>query len=291
MTIKQIDELIEIGQSLKLISQAYGELAIFKLKKIRSDVERNRTFVSDIAQVYFIIKKIGFEKGVLGLTINSKTISILLTSNYRFYGSINNNLVNRFIVNTAKINTDRIAIGHTGVDSLKSMHYFHPFTPLIFKTDMPEEAELKQLIDLIKNYSRCLVFYAQFKSVLTQVPVIRDVTQTQALLTKTIAQNQDANIPRLGYILEPELKEMLQFFELQIKTLLIEQTFLESELSRTASRVVAMDEAQSNANDFIADNKKLILKEKRSITNSQILETVAGFFSYNKSKGTVNRLQ
>lgn len=286
MTIKQIDELIEIGESLKLISQAYGELAIFKLKKIRSDVERNRSFVSDIAQVYFIVKKIGFEKGVLGLSTNSKTISLLLTSNYRFYGSINNNLVNRFIVNTAKINTDRIVIGHTGVDSLKSMRYFHSFTPLIFKTDIPKEAELKQLIDLIKNYSHCLVFYAQFKSVLTQIPIIRDVTQTQVLLTKAIAEKQEQNTSRLGYILEPELKEMLQFFELQIKTLLIEQTFLESELSRTASRVIAMDQAQRNANDFIADNKKLILKEKRSITNNQILETVAGLLSYNKHKGT-----
>ena len=44
MTIKEIDQYLEEGNSLKQIAQAYSEIANQKLKRIRSEVERNSVF-------------------------------------------------------------------------------------------------------------------------------------------------------------------------------------------------------------------------------------------------------
>ena len=56
MTIKQIDEIIEGVSSLKTLAQAYGEIAMVKIRKIRSEVEKNRSFFKEISAVYQIVK-------------------------------------------------------------------------------------------------------------------------------------------------------------------------------------------------------------------------------------------
>ena len=91
MTIKEIDAAIEEGQSLKQIAQAYSEIANLKIKKIRAEVERNRFFFQEISKVYSLIKTLAMEKKI-NVTKSKQTVSIVITSNHRFYGQINSDL-------------------------------------------------------------------------------------------------------------------------------------------------------------------------------------------------------
>ena len=63
MTIREIDQLIEEVNSLKVLTQAFGEIASIKLTRIRSQVERNRLFFAEIAQIFKIVKNYGAKKG------------------------------------------------------------------------------------------------------------------------------------------------------------------------------------------------------------------------------------
>src|SRR3989344_4043467 len=142
MTTKQIYESIDEGNSLKDIAQAYSEIASIKLKRIRSEVERNRDFFSDITAIYKLVK---FVAALKGITLGRKpkaVVSVVLTSNYRFYGNINNDLVRFFKVKSATMLTDRIIIGRTGSETLRSSGYSHSYQTVFFKKDLPSDLEM-----------------------------------------------------------------------------------------------------------------------------------------------------
>lgn len=278
MNIKQINESIEEGLSLKLISQAYTEISSNKLKRIREAVERNRYYLDELSNVHQVVKHVANIKHILPQK-NNKTVSVLVTSNYHFYGNVNNTLISYFLNAMKQHSTDQVVIGKTGIEHLNGIKYNLHYQPFILQTDYPTLEELNQLVTLTKNYSQILVYHAQLKTVMVQVPIARDITQTSYL--KPISPEEE-NKPA-AFIFEPEINKILDFFESQVTNLLLEQTFLESELARTASRLISMDQAQSSADKYITDQKKLLGIAKRSLTNSKILETYSTLASLRKS--------
>ncbi len=277
MTIKQIQDRIEAGLSLKSLTESYTEIASLKLRAIRDDVQQNATFFEELAKVYNLVKQIAAKEQ---LKVNFKTkdtLSIIITSNYRFYGNINTRLAEVYVKQTATYKTDMLVIGLTGQQFLKPLLHSSNLQFLIFKKDTPNELELQQLGQFIQPYNRVLVYYSQFKSVLVQLPVIKDITQSQisgvAAATSELARVSDT----LGFILEPEIAEMLVFFDSQMGALLLQEAFLEAELSRTAARLISMDEAQDNAGKYIKVEKNMLNIQKKSIVNMRILETINAF--------------
>lgn len=104
-----------------------------------------------------------------------------------------------------------------------------------------------------------------------QTPTFTDITQTSYLKE---GEEDEKNTKKL-FIFEPELTKILDFFETQVMNLLLQQSFLESELSRTAARLVSMDQAQLNANKFILQQTMLLNKARKSESNTRLLETYA----------------
>src|SRR5687768_13047074 len=102
MTIKELDQILEEGESLKQIAQSYSEIANLKIKRIRTEVERNRIFFEEISKIYDIVKAFAMKKG-LDIKKPKKRLCILITSNYRFYGSINADLQKYFLGSTVQL--------------------------------------------------------------------------------------------------------------------------------------------------------------------------------------------
>lgn len=268
MIIKHIKENIEEGVSLKLISQAYTEIASSKLKRIRQAVEKNRYYLEDLSKVFQIVKQVASNKHILS-NKNNKTISILITSNYHFYGNINSELIKFFLESMKNAPTDQIIVGKTALEYFNTVGYKQPHQDFILKTDYPSPAELTQLVNITKFYSKIIVYYAQLKTVMVQTPTAKDITQTSYL--KPL--NEEERKHPQAFIFEPEIGKILDFFETQVTNLLLEQTFLESEVSRTASRLISMDQAQSSADTYISQEKILLGQAKKAISNNKLLET------------------
>lgn len=275
MTTKQIKELIEQAQSLKQITQAFTQISSSKLKRIRVGVERNREFFRELTNIYGLINIIR-KKRKLPLPVkNGKTLSIMLTSNERFYGHVTSDLIEFFLVQISKINADKIVIGRSGNDTLKSMGYALSYTPMILKTDFPDNEEFVKLSEIVSQYSKVLVFHSQFESVLVQKPVISDITQSEQDVSDKTSMSKELIEQYNNFIVEPEIKTIAEFFDNQIKVLILESTFLESELARTASRLITMDSAQNEAEKFLSTQELAFLNAQRSIQNARILETIA----------------
>lgn len=278
MKISEIKDLIDESKAFKSIAQGYEEIASLKLKKIRTEVERNRVFLAEMSYVYEMVNKIAHAKGIVIRPKNGQVLSIALTSNYRFYGNINNELMRFFIVNTSKYPTKRLVIGQTGISFLEGSRYFQSYEKFNFGQDIPIAEELKKLSDYLRNFSRVLVYYPQMKSVLHQNPSIKDVTAVPNVSKKMLEEDS------VDFIFEPEIEKVIQFFDTQITTLLIEQSFLEAELARTASRLLSMDEAQNNAEDYIKENNIKLQIAKRSEKNIRLLEVLGCLLGYRRAK-------
>lgn len=276
MTIKEIDQALEEGYSLKSIAQAYSEIANLKIKRIRSEVERNRMFFEEISYVYGLIKTLANKKK-LAVAKSKKTISLILTSNYRFYGSINSALIDFYLTTTAKFATDRLLINKAAIEYFRA----HPspqqqgFSQMVLKDDVPDASELKELVNIIKDYYQVLIFFPKLKSLLLQQPDILDLSTTKQ---EGVSKSQID----FKFIFEPDLAKILAFFDSQIITLLLEEAFLEAELSRTASRFISMDQAETEANKFIKEYSAYKAYGERSLENNTILENYAAMTAIRK---------
>lgn len=272
MTIREIDQLIEEGHSLKEIAQAYSEIANLKIKKIRAQVERNRLFFQEISEVYSLVRSLAIKKRVT-VPKPKKIACLIQTSNYRFYGKINSSLIDFYIEKTQSLETDRIILGRSAIDYFKASRLFKNYQSIVLKDDQPTPQELKNLVDIIKDYNKVLIFYSSLKTLLVQEPKVGDITKVQ---------NLDEGESNFRFIFEPELPKILDFFDSQILILLLEETFLESEVARTASRFISMDQAETEANKFIKEYEKLKAFAKRSLANSRILENYASLVAVRK---------
>lgn len=280
MTIKEIDAAIEEGGSLKQIAQAYSEIANIKIKKIRADVLRNRVFFQEISQVYALIKQLALQKKI-SIVKQKRMVSIVLTSNYRFYGSINSDLLEFFANSTRKLTSDHIYLGKAAIEYFRAQPISANYREVFLKDDQPDANELLALANLLSGYNQVLVFYSTMKSLLVQVPTALDITAS-SLLPETTKTNEKNNKAITRFIFEPELPKILQFFDSQIITLLLEGTFLESELSRTASRFISMDEAETEANKLIKQYQTSKAYAKRNMDNNTILENFAAMAAARK---------
>ncbi len=278
MTIKQIDQLIDEGQALNQLAEAYAEIANLKIKKIRTEAERNKLFLKEISGVYNLVKKMALKKGVNFLK-PKKMVSIVVTSNSPFYGTTNYDLLDFFIMQTQKLTTDKIILGKVGVDYFRIEPIFKNFQEVVLASDQPNLKELATLVNLIEDYSQVLVFYSGFKSLLVQQPSVIAVRGSNSLTGDSLTGNDKVPDDEFVFIFEPDLSRILSFFDTQIATLLLEGIFLESELSRAASRFISMDQAQTEANKFIKENQKLKAYTIRNINNNAILESFASMMA------------
>jgi len=111
------------------------------------------------------------------------------------------------------------------------------------------------------------------QSVLVQSPAVVD------LLQKPPEHYLESETHSFNSIFEPELNEMVKFFDTQITALMLEQIFLEAELARTASRLTSMNQAESNADAMIKDERKILAQASRAVENANLLDLIASAYS------------
>lgn len=273
MTINELKLNLEQSDSIKLVTQALGELAAMELKATRGEVLQNTNFFNEIATVYKHVKAVSNKHQLLNKKTsivsqkNGKTVAVLLTSNQGFFGGLDNKLTETYIQTTKQFPTDRVVVGKFAHNLLEVNKYGETYEQIIFFKDMPTPQEIKELVTKTIDYSKVLIFHPKFITPLHQDIEISD-----------ISQSQDAEIieSKLDYIVEPEIEKMLLFFEGQLLTSLFKAIFLQAQLSRTAARMISMYEAELNIEKQIVKEKRELNLAKQTRQNILILETYSG---------------
>ncbi len=265
-------ELADLS-TLRTVTAAFGDISALKIQSLRRAFDQNTLFYEQISQLYHSVtlsatmNKYIRNKQKKKFNYHPKTLRIALTSNNRFYGTSNRDIITRFFEESMSANEDRLIIGLTGKDYASGKTGGPPFNVLIFQNDNPPKAEIDALLNLCRPYERVYVYHPRFINMLTQKVDRVDIAYSPKDVGSTYQQ--------IKFIFEPELPKILDFFEQHIRTLLFNRVLLETQLARTASRLLAMDTAERNAKDLIKQGRTNLRKAKQSLVNRRLLETFA----------------
>jgi ATP synthase F1 gamma subunit len=270
-TIADLKLELDDAMTLKLIRSAFTEAAASRIQKIKTKFETNKQFYDEISHVYHLVRESGklMKFNTKSARTTTKSLAIAVTSNQRFYGNLNINIMRGFLDAISRMQTDVLIVGTTGHDFLRSTGYTKPYEHMIFLHDDPTQEETRAFLDKIMPYDSVMVYYAKFVSLVTQTVGSIDLTQTVSLNDKTPEDE-------IHILFEPEYDKILEFFQRQVRSLLFLRVMLEADLSRTAARLITMSGAEERSTALIKSKKVELRKIQVSIANAKLLETFAG---------------
>lgn len=269
-TVAQLKDELEDVLTLKLVSSAFTEASAAHVQKIKKKFEENSRFYMEISSLYHLVQanstNIQGKSRVKKASANKRLLRIAMSSNQRFYGNINQNIMKKFQSGIANGEGDLMVIGITGRDYMRSVCPDVKFESVVFGKELPSSDEVKSFLDRTAAYTQILIYYPKFVSLVTQRVDIMDITQVAQAEKSWL----DVNI---NVLFEPDLSQILEFFKKQVKSLLFLRVVMETDLSRTAARLISMSNAEERSNENIKIKKMQLRKLQASIINAKLLET------------------
>lgn len=272
--VADIRHLVDDYRSTELLTGALQDISVSHMQALRKDFEQNALFFAGIREVYGIVKahagarvKSPDEKPAAK---NKRNIYVALTSNKRFYGNLNRDIMNSFIHVTESVTeSDFLVVGQTGAQFLDAVGYRRRVTRTEFTDDAPSTHEIQSVLSLTDSYERVFMIYPKFVNTFRQEVAMTDITQTPE---DVVSQDMMAE-----YIFEPEIPVMITFFEAQVRRALFERVMLEADLARTAARAIKMRDARDRAGDMRAKYERTLLREIATVADLELMETFIGF--------------
>ncbi len=265
---REIEEKLNAVKAIESITVTYQEVSQQKMNEIREKALKNRKFIGELAKLHSAAKsaylkeeKERRERGEPGEDVfkdKEGEVVVFISANARFYGSLiwkvwretANYLENR--------EADLVVIGEVGKFLVENNYEGGSFQYFDLDDDDPNEEQARKIINHIKKYEKINIFHGEFKNVLTQKAVKTDIS----------GEISDQSLEETSsYLFEPSPGKVMEFFTDELITAFFNQSFLEHRLSRHATRMVAMHQASSNAEEEIEE-----LKQQKTRTKRQLLD-------------------
>ncbi len=275
-TLKEIRENLEMISTIQKIASTYQEIANLRMKQIREKVLKNREFFRELLNTYqriksaylFSLKKGWIKKEKISFRRAEKEkVVLFLSANQFFYGALILDIwkeARKYLENNK---ADLAVIGRTGKYLAESSGFGHKMFYFELNDVKPEEKRIGEILEFIKNYKKIIVFHGRYEKVLSQKPVMGEISGELPFEEKFEKAHP--------YLFEPSPEAVLEFFETEIIAVLFNQTILEHQLARYASRVMAMYQATENAKNLRQKLSIVENKLKRQTLNKKQIELFA----------------
>ena len=197
-------------------------------------------------------------------------------------GGFNSNICKLAKINFKNIlkdgkNLKIITVGSKGLDQIKREYGKYVIKKFSFKDRKNisfNEANLvgQEIISLFNQneFDKCILFYNNFKNVITQIPQAQQIIPTEINESK----NSEENVS--SYEFEPDEDEILEDLLPKNISTQVFKALLENAASEQGSRMTAMDNATRNAGDLV---DKLTINYNRSRQASitkELIEIISG---------------
>jgi F0F1-type ATP synthase gamma subunit len=165
---------------------------------------------------------------------------------------------------------DIVIVGHEGKKFYESTDVKRPFHYIELPDTNVTLEMLKPLIHFIIDYKKATIFYGKFTNIIQQEAAAGSLSGD---LPESEVQKETA---REDFLFEPTIEQVMEFFESQILSMLLNQTVSESKLARFASRIKAMEYAQNNIMKRLTVLSHRQRQFKSMETNKKQLQLFAG---------------
>jgi len=285
-SLDDLKKRIKSVKSTQKITKAMKMVAAAKLRKAQENAEKGRPYSEKMQNIILNLSKTindpqNSPKLLVGTGKEEIFLCVLLTADRGLCGGFNSNICRLAKNNFKKILKEGkelkiITAGSKGLDQIKKDYGQYIIKNFSFKNKKQisfKEAEIigNEIIKLFKEskFDNCILFYNNFKNVITQIPQAQ-----QIIPTKSMTSNNSANLT--SYEFEPEESEILEDLLPKNISTQIYKAFLENAASEQGSRMTAMDNATRNAGELV---DKLTINYNRSRQASitkELIEIISG---------------
>ena len=119
------------------------------------------------------------------------------------------------------------------------------------------------------EFDVCTLFYAQFKSVISQVPTAQQIIPLEV-------KEQDGKAAATNYEYEPEEDEILSHLLPRNLAVQIFRALLENNASFYGAQMSAMDNATRNAGDMIRKQTLIYNRTRQAMITKELIEIISG---------------
>ena len=285
-SLDDLKKRISSVKSTQKITKAMKMVAAAKLRRAQESAEKGRPYSDKMNNII-----LNLSSGISDIENAPKLLSgtgedkihlcVVMTSDRGLCGGFNTNIIKKAKLYFQKILDEGktlkiITVGTKGYDQLKRVYGDNIIERISFKDSknvnyFDADKVGKIIIEKFekKEFDVCVIFYNQFKNVITQIP-----QEQQIIPLKTI--NEETNSSDDNYEFEPEEDELLSNLLPKNISTQIFKAMLENSASEQGSRMSAMDNATRNAGEMV---DKLTIEYNRSrqaAITKELIEIISG---------------
>jgi F0F1-type ATP synthase gamma subunit len=256
--------------SVKVLAGVLRDLSVERVQNLREDFKKNVEFYEEIEDLFGKVQTLINQQYVTIANEMRKrpTANIVITSNHRFYGTLNQEVTDFFLEEWNKAE-DHIVVGKMGQVYLENHDFYDKCKFMFFEEDNPTRWEMQKFVSLAKGYSQAVIYFPKYKTPFHQEPTKMDIIR---LAEKSERDFSDLN----EFIFEPDLPLIHDFFSTQVQYILIQRIMLETDLSRTAMRLVRMDNAENSAIEMYSQKNRELRDSIKKELDIQLFESLSG---------------
>lgn len=275
--LKDIRDRIKSIKSIQQVTGAMKMVAAAKMRKAQERMEQARPYSNRLSE---LIKELlpDVDRDLLPLLDTrekSRYTYVVITSDRGLAGSFNTNVLKKAqkeIDDLGKENVDLICIGKKARDHFRSREYNIISEYLDFWNELSFDHAIQYGKEIVERFvsgeaDHVQVVYNEFVSVATQT-----VISEQLLPLEYDQEEQKAE----DKIFEPSKDEIVLNLIPRHLNVQVWKYLLESYASEQAARMLAMENATTNAQDMIRDLTLEFNKARQTAITMEILDIVGG---------------
>lgn len=278
-TLLSLKRRIKAASNISKTTRAFQMIATSRLKKAQEATLASRPYVeklTELAQDVSAKKDSRIQHPYITSTAaTNQTLIITLSPDKGLCGGLVTNLIREFFqFSKEEKNATHIVVGKKIEGQVAKTHN-EVIASFAFGTTLPTFDMVYPITKLIDEYylsgkvSSVKVLYTDFGSFFSQTPKI-------ATLLPIAIPEEKVSSPVKPQIYEPSLNDMLPSLLKQYMEMNLYQFMLESYLSEQAARMIAMQNATTNAKDIIDALKLEYNKTRQAKITSELLDITGG---------------
>ena len=286
-TLDDLKKRIKSVKNTQKITKAMKMVAAAKLKKAQEKAENGRPYSDRMQDIILNLTKSISDKSnapklLFGNGKDEVYLGVVITADRGLCGGFNTNICKlakksfKDLLNNGK-KIKILTVGSKGHDQLKREFENYIIENISFKDKknitFKEANQIGNLILKLFNeekFDKCLIFYNNFKNVITQIP------QEKQIIPAGISNEKNSSEEISSYDFEPDEDEILEDLLPKNISTQIYKAFLENSASEQGSRMTAMDNATRNAGDLVDKLTINYNRSRQAAITKELIEIISG---------------
>ena len=276
-TLRQLRTRVASISNIQRVTNAMYMVAAAKMRRAQDAIESARPYAGQIDATLRRLQGSVESDHPLFRQRQVRRLSVVVVSADRgLCGGFNGNVGRRARVeleSQSGVDVELITVGRRGRDFLAgrgfeaARHYADVFRQLEFAT----AAQIAR--GLTADYAaertdRALLIFSEFRSVASQVPVVRQLLP--------IAPPENPESAAGACIFEPGPEQLLEALAPRHVSFQVWRSLLETNAGFFAAQMAAMDNATRNAGDLITELTREVNKERQSSITLELMDIIGG---------------